>query len=144
MATNGCFDLLHAGHIHLLESAKALGDILIVGINSDESVRTLKGPSRPINSAMDRCKVIAALWCVDCVTVFDDVRATKFLKDASPKVWVKGGDYNLSTLDQSERNAIHGAIVIVPTIIGLSTTGILTRSISENRQPANEPPASAV
>jgi rfaE bifunctional protein nucleotidyltransferase chain/domain len=92
--TNGCFDILHAGHVRYLRRARALGDILIVGVNSDESVRRLKGPGRPINTAADRMEVLAALAVVDYVTVFDGVTATELVQAVQPTVYVKGGDYS--------------------------------------------------
>src|SRR5213075_2723877 len=91
VATNGCFDLLHVGHIRYLQAARELGDALVVGINGDQSVRELKGANRPINNANDRAEVVAALSCVDLVTIFPEVRATRFLETASPAIYVKGG-----------------------------------------------------
>src|SRR5437762_1103972 len=90
VATNGCFDLLHVGHVRYLKAARALGDALIVGINSDESVRSLKGANRPVNNQSDRTEIVAALECVDLVTIFPEERATKFLQFAAPDVYVKG------------------------------------------------------
>src|SRR6266480_3906383 len=94
VATNGCFDLLHVGHIRYLNAARALGGALIVGINGDQSVRELKGAGRPINSENDRAEIVAALECVDLVTIFPDVRAIRFLELAVPDIYAKGGDYN--------------------------------------------------
>ena len=107
-ATNGCFDILHSGHVRLLEEAASLGDTLIVGINSDRAVRLLKGETRPINNHMERATVLAALACVSAVTIFDSVVATPFLSDVRPDHWVKGGDYTLGTLDSTEREAVAG------------------------------------
>lgn len=126
VATNGCFDILHAGHVKLLESAKSLGDVLIVGINSDASVRALKGDQRPVNHAGDRAAVLAALESVDAVTVFDSIRADGFLKACQPDIWVKGGDYTIETLDPSERSVVQ-RIVLVPTLEGYSTTEVINR-----------------
>ena len=130
VATNGCFDLLHVGHVRYLKAARALGDVLIVGINGDESVRGLKGPSRPLNNANDRAEVLAALESVDLITVFPEARATKFLELAAPHVYVKGGDYKKETLNAEERQALEkvGAkIDIVPLEKGYSTTELIER-----------------
>src|SRR5690349_5206824 len=103
VATNGCFDLLHVGHVRYLQSARAIGDLLVVGLNSDSSVEQLKGVGRPISSERDRAEVLAALTCVDVVTIFPEIRATKFLATVRPAVYVKGGDYSTETLDKEER-----------------------------------------
>lgn len=130
VATNGCFDLLHVGHIRYLNAARALGDALIVGINGDQSVRELKGAGRPVNSERDRAEIVAALECVDLVAIFPDVRATRFLELAAPDVYVKGGDYNQDTLNAEERRVLQkiGAkIDIVPFEHGYSTSDLLAR-----------------
>jgi rfaE bifunctional protein nucleotidyltransferase chain/domain len=130
VATNGCFDLLHVGHVRYLQAARALGDVLIVGINGDSSVRALKGTGRPINSANDRAEVVAALACVDLIVVFTDVRATRFLELAAPDVYVKGGDYKKETLDSEERDIlskIGAKIDILPLEKGYSTSQLLAR-----------------
>ena len=130
VATNGCFDLLHVGHIRYLQAARRLGDALVVGINGDASVRALKGESRPLNSESDRAEVLAALECVDFVTVFPEMRATEFLKRAQPAVYVKGGDYKPETLDTEERNALEqmrSEIRIIPFEAGYSTSGLIER-----------------
>ena len=130
VATNGCFDLLHVGHTRYLRAARELGDALVVGINGDESVRELKGSGRPVNSANDRAEVVAALACVDLVTIFPDLRATHFLETVAPDVYVKGGDYKADTLDTDERNVLQriGAkIEIVPFEQGYSTSDLLAR-----------------
>lgn len=101
--TNGCFDLLHVGHVRYLQGARALGNALAIGLNADASVRALKGPGRPLNSADDRAEVLAALACVDFVTIFDEPRATGLLAAVRPHVYVKGGDYRLETLHAEER-----------------------------------------
>src|SRR5205814_9777530 len=92
VATNGCFDLLHVGHVRYLQAARALGDFLAVGLNSDDSVRELKGIGRPITSENDRAELLAALQCVDLVTVFPQIRATQFIAAVRPAIYVKGGD----------------------------------------------------
>ena len=99
VATNGCFDLLHVGHVRYLQAARALGDLLVVGLNGDRSVIELKGAGRPITTQRDRAEILAALECVDLVTVFPELRATKFLAAVRPAVYVKGGDYIPHTLD---------------------------------------------
>src|SRR6058998_1958640 len=91
--TNGCFDLLHVGHVRYLQAARALGDALVVAINGDESVRALKGQGRPLNRAQDRAEVTAALECVDRVVIFPEVRATGLIEKVRPAIYVKGGDY---------------------------------------------------
>ena len=130
VATNGCFDLLHVGHIRYLSAARVFGDALIVGINGDKSVRELKGAGRPVNNENDRAEIVAALECVDLVTIFPEVRATRFLELASPHIYVKGGDYNRDTLNAEERQVLQkiGAkIDIVPFERGYSTSDLLER-----------------
>jgi rfaE bifunctional protein nucleotidyltransferase chain/domain len=130
VVTNGCFDLLHAGHVSYLESARALGDALLIGLNGDDSVRQLKGPSRPLNSEDDRARVMAALGCVDGVCVFPEMRATHFLDRAQPDIYVKGGDYTLETIDQNERQAVErhgGRIAFLAFVPGKSTTGLVAK-----------------
>ena len=130
VATNGCFDLLHVGHVRYLKAARARGDALIVGINGDQSVRELKGAGRPVNNENDRAEILAALDCVDLVTIFPEIRATRFLEIATPDVYVKGGDYNQDTLNAEERQVLQkiGAkIDIVPFQRGYSTSDLLAR-----------------
>lgn len=130
VVTNGCFDLLHLGHVTYLESARNRGDALLIGVNGDDSVRQLKGPTRPINSETDRAAVLAALQCVDAACIFTEKTATRFLERAQPDVYVKGGDYTLDTLNQDERRAVEshgGRIVIIPFVPGKSTTALLEK-----------------
>ncbi|MEY2546922.1 MAG: D-glycero-beta-D-manno-heptose 1-phosphate adenylyltransferase [Verrucomicrobiota bacterium] len=130
VATNGCFDLLHPGHVRYLHAARSLGDALVVGVNGDESVRALKGSGRPLNNERDRAEVLAALEDVDLVTIFPDVRATQFLEAAAPAIYVKGGDYTRETLEPNERAALEkiGAdIRIIPFETGYSTSGLIER-----------------
>jgi D-glycero-beta-D-manno-heptose 1-phosphate adenylyltransferase len=130
VATNGCFDLLHVGHVRYLAVARTKGDVLIVGINGDESVRGLKGRTRPVNNERDRAEVVAALECVDLVTIFPETRATRFLELAAPAIYVKGGDYKEETLNVEERQVLEkvGAkIDILPLEQGYSTSQLLTR-----------------
>lgn len=128
--TNGCFDLLHAGHVTYLQEARHLGDALLVAVNSDESVRALKGPSRPINNAGDRCVVLAALRAVDAVTVFTTPRVTSIISLVRPDIYAKGGDYTPETLDPDEAAALRdcGAdIQILSLVPGKSTTATLQK-----------------
>ena len=130
VVTNGCFDILHLGHVTYLETARNFGDALLVGINSDDATRQLKGAGRPVNSETDRASVLAALESVDGVCIFTDKTATKFLAAAQPDIYVKGGDYTLETLNQDERRAVEsagGKIVLVPFVPGKSTTGLLEK-----------------
>lgn len=129
--TNGCFDLLHTGHIRYLEQARACGDALIVAVNSDASVRELKGPERPLNGELDRAEVLAALRCVDHVTIFTGKRVTEVIRALRPAVYAKGGDYAPETLDAGERVALEEVgvdIRILQLVPGRSTTGILERA----------------
>ena len=128
--TNGCFDLLHVGHVRYLEAARALGDALLVAINGDESVRALKGEGRPLNRESDRAEVVAALGCVDHVVIFPEVRATALLEKVRPAIYVKGGDYTADSLHADERRALKGIgteIRILPFEAGRSTSGLLEK-----------------
>jgi D-glycero-beta-D-manno-heptose 1-phosphate adenylyltransferase len=130
VATNGCFDLLHLGHVTYLEQARLQGDALLVGLNGDDSVRELKGPERPVTPEQDRAAVLAALESVDGVCIFAERTATRFLAAAQPDVYIKGGDYTLDTLNQDERRAVEqagGKIVIIPFVPGKSTTALLKK-----------------
>lgn len=130
VATNGCFDLLHVGHVRYLNAARALGDALIVGINGDQSVRELKGTGRPINNENDRAEMVAALRNVDLVTIFPELQATRFLEIVAPDIYVKGGDYNQDALNAEERQVLRkiGAkIDILPLEQGYSTSDLLAR-----------------
>lgn len=130
VVTNGCFDLLHRGHVSYLAAARAQGDALLVGLNSDASVRLLKGADRPVNPEADRAAVLAALRSVDAVCIFQERSATRFLLAAQPDVYVKGGDYTIDTLNQEERRLVEqagGRIVILPLVPGRSTTALLSK-----------------
>ena len=128
--TNGCFDILHAGHVKYLEAAKQLGDKLIVGINSDESVRKLKGKDRPINKLINRAKVIGSLKCVDAVVVFDETTPIKLIKAIKPNVLVKGGDYKVKEIvGYEEITKLGGKVKTIPLVPGLSTTKIISKMI---------------
>jgi rfaE bifunctional protein nucleotidyltransferase chain/domain len=128
--TNGCFDLLHVGHVRYLQAARALGDALVVAVNGDESVRTLKGPSRPVNSEEDRAEVLAALTCVDAVTIFHEERVSEVVRTIRPHIYAKGGDYTIDSLDAGERAVlaeVGAEIRILPLVPGKSTTRILEK-----------------
>ena len=130
VVTNGCFDLLHLGHVCYLEQARSQGDLLLVGVNGDASVRELKGPDRPVNTESDRAAVIAALESVAAVCIFAEKTATRFLSRAAPDIYVKGGDYTMETLNQDERRTVEaagGKIVILPLVPGKSTTSLLAK-----------------
>ena len=129
--TNGCFDLLHVGHVRYLREARALGDALVVAVNGDASVRALKGPTRPINSEDDRAEVLAALECVDYVVIFHTERVTEVVRTIRPHIYAKGGDYTVASLDPGERGALEeagAAIRILPLVPGKSTTATLARA----------------
>jgi rfaE bifunctional protein nucleotidyltransferase chain/domain len=126
--TNGCFDLLHPGHVRYLECARSLGDILVVAVNSDESVRRLKGPSRPVLPECDRCEVVAALQCVDYVTVFREDTPLEVIEQLRPDVLVKGGDWPKDKI--VGRQSVEdrgGQVVTIDFEQGYSTTGIIER-----------------
>ena len=130
VVTNGCFDILHLGHVTYLESARQFGDALLVGVNGDDAMRQLKGSGRPVNVEADRAAVLAALASVDGVCIFAEIAATKFLSAARPDIYVKGGDYTLDTLNQEERRLVvsaGGRIVIFPLVPGKSTTALLKK-----------------
>jgi D-beta-D-heptose 7-phosphate kinase/D-beta-D-heptose 1-phosphate adenosyltransferase len=130
VVTNGCFDILHLGHVTYLETARAFGDALLVGVNGDEATRQLKGVGRPVNTETDRAAILAALASVDGVCIFTGKTATKFLAVVQPDIYVKGGDYTLETLNQDERCAVEsagGKIMIVPFVPGKSTTSLLEK-----------------
>ena len=128
--TNGCFDILHAGHITYLQRASAHGDALIVALNSDESVKQVKGPDRPIIPEQERALVLSALECVDYVLIFGETNTVSILETLRPDVYAKGGDYTIDTIVQEERRVVEGhggSIAIVPGVEGHSTTGLLER-----------------
>ena len=130
VVTNGCFDILHLGHVTYLEMARQFGDALLVGVNGDGAVRGLKGVGRPVNSETDRAAILAALESVSGVCIFTETTAVNFLSAAQPDIYVKGGDYTLDTLHQDERRAVEaagGKIVIIPFVPGKSTTALLEK-----------------
>lgn len=126
--TNGCFDLLHRGHVHVLRQAKAAGDLLIVAINSDQSVKAIKGPTRPVAAEMDRLELIAAMEMVDYVILFDEPDPSKLITAIKPNVLAKGGDWGADGVvgaDIVEREG--GRVVLVPYLKGYSTSEIIER-----------------
>lgn len=127
--TNGVFDILHAGHVRYLSAARELGDLLVVGLNSDASVRMLgKGPNRPVNPLEDRAAVLAALRCVDAVIPFDERTPEALIAALQPNVHVKGGDYDAETLPETPLvRSYGGEVVILPLLEGRSTTSILKK-----------------
>ena len=139
--TNGVFDLLHVGHVRYLAAARALGDALIVAINSDRAVRELKGEGRPIVKEGERAEILAALRQVDYVTIFDDVSPRSFLARLLPDVLVKGGDYNLDEIHgREEVEAAGGRVVSLPFVTGASTTSIIERMKKSRPKAGDEGP----
>lgn len=132
--TNGCFDLLHAGHVRYLAQARALGDAMVVALNSDASVQELKGPDRPIQRENDRAEILAALRSVDAVVVFSEPRVTKLIEAIKPHVYAKGGDYTVESLNPEERaalDAVRAEINILPLVAGRSTTRTINRMLGK-------------
>ena len=137
--TNGCFDLLHPGHVVYLQQARELGDALVVALNSDSSVQQLKGPTRPILNENERIMIMSALESVTWVTLFEEKRVDQVLGEVKPTIWVKGEDY-LHTLDPGERavaESVGTEIKFLPLVEGISTSGIVER-IEEARQRGSE------
>ncbi|KAF4410123.1 D-glycero-beta-D-manno-heptose 1-phosphate adenylyltransferase, partial [Streptomyces lycii] len=129
VATGGCFDLLHAGHVGLLENARRIGDCLIVCVNSDASVSRLKGPGRPLNPQADRCRVLAGLGSVDAVAVFTEDTPEDLLRTLRPDVWVKGGDYSVDALPEAAvLREWGGQALVLPYLDGRSTTELARRA----------------
>ena len=128
VATNGCFDILHAGHVRYLKKSKAFGDVLIVGLNSDKSVRSIKGPTRPINNENDRAEVLCALESLDYVVLFDDDSPKDLLEIIKPNIYTKGADYTLKTLPEADvvlKN--NGWVEFIELVEGKSTTKIIDK-----------------
>lgn len=129
--TNGCFDLIHFGHVTYLEQAKKLGDILVVGINSDRSVRAIKGSKRPLMNQDERAKIISSLRFVDSVVIFDEETPLSIIDEIRPDIHVKGGDYRAEELPEYELIASYGGkVVILPYIPGKSTTGMIHKVLA--------------
>ena len=126
--TNGCFDIIHVGHVRYLTTAKSFGDVLIVGLNTDESVRKLKGNSRPINNQNDRAEVLLGLKAVDYVILFGEQTAENLIAELQPDIYVKGGDYTLDTLPEAKIvKSYGGRVEIVNLVAGKSTTNIIKK-----------------
>ena len=126
--TNGCFDLLHRGHVHVLREAKACGDLLITGINSDKSVKQIKGPARPVLPESDRSELLAALEMVDYVVLFDEPDPYQVISAIRPDVLVKGGDWSGAKIVGADlEEEAGGRVVVIPYIKGFSTTEIIER-----------------
>jgi D-beta-D-heptose 7-phosphate kinase/D-beta-D-heptose 1-phosphate adenosyltransferase len=133
--TNGCFDILHVGHVRYLAAARSLGDALLVAINSDRSVRVLKGAGRPVMNEAERAEMLAALASVNFVTVFDDESPRRLIAELLPDVLVKGGDYGLEEIHgREEVEAAGGRVLALPFVEGASTTGIIERIKDVNRE----------
>lgn len=129
--TNGCFDLLHIGHVELFNTVSEQGHSLFVGVNSDSSVRRLKGPGRPVNPELQRARIVSCIKSVHMAFVFDDLRVDRLIRLFEPDYWVKGGDYKIGTLDKDEVAAAKAAkceIVLIPIKHRVSTTWILGKS----------------
>lgn len=132
--TNGCFDLLHRGHVEYLYAARNLGDALVLGLNTDASVRRLKGPARPVVPEGDRQAVIAALGCVDAVTLFDEDTPRALIAALLPDILVKGGDYRPEdVVGKAEVEAAGGKVMIIPFLEGRSTTGLIQKLQEQER-----------
>lgn len=128
VTTNGCFDILHVGHVRILQEAKALGDCLVIGLNSDDSVKRLKGASRPINPQDDRAEVLLALGCVDAVYIFDEDTPVDFLKAAKPNIHVKGADYKKEDLAETPVvESFGGRIELLALVPNKSTTKVVEK-----------------
>lgn len=136
--TNGCFDILHPGHVDYLERARSMGDSLVVGLNSDASVRRLKGPLRPVNEQMARARVLAALACVDFVMIFEEDTPLQLIKAVCPDVLVKGGDWSVDRIvGREEVEARGGTVCSIPLLEGYSTTGTVNRILAMHRRDGN-------
>jgi D-glycero-beta-D-manno-heptose 1-phosphate adenylyltransferase len=126
--TNGCFDILHVGHARYLYEAKAMGDHLIVAVNSDRSVKAIKGPERPVNNQNNRAEMLAALECTDCVIIFDEETPLNAIKSLMPDMLIKGGDWKVEDIVGSDVVTAAGGIVrSIPFVDGFSTTGIINK-----------------
>jgi D-beta-D-heptose 7-phosphate kinase/D-beta-D-heptose 1-phosphate adenosyltransferase len=130
--TNGCFDILHTGHTRYLEKSRSLGDLLVVGVNSDASVRSIKGEKRPINSEAERMETLAALECVDYVTIFSEPDPHRVISELQPDILVKGGDWPVEKIiGKDVVEARGGKVVNVPYIDGASTTGLIQKIVEK-------------
>ncbi len=130
--TNGCFDILHIGHVRCLEEAKKHGDILIVALNSDRSIRSIKGPSRPFTPEAERAEILSALACVDYVVIFDEPDPLELISSLKPNILVKGGDWTPeTTIGREVVEGTGGSVVIIPHIQGVSTSTIVDRIVQK-------------
>lgn len=128
VTTNGCFDILHVGHVRYLEKTKTFGDFLIVLLNSDKSVKSIKGPSRPINNEQDRAEILSALRCVDYVVLFDEDSPKNLLDEMKPDVYTKGADYTMETLPEADIMKKNGTRVeFIEFVDGKSTTNVINK-----------------
>jgi len=128
VSTNGCFDILHVGHVRILKQSKAKGDVLVVGINSDASVKRLKGEDRPINNQDDRAELLSSLECVDFVSIFDEGTPVEFLKSVKPNIHVKGADYKPENLEETPIvESFGGRVEILPLVPQKSTTSLVEK-----------------
>lgn len=128
--TNGCFDIIHVGHVDYLEQSKSYADLLVVGLNSDVSVKKLKGELRPIFSQADRARVLAAIEPVDYIVIFDETSPIEYIRALQPDFYIKGGDYTIDTIDQQERRTVEaygGRIVLLPMVPGVSTSVVVEK-----------------
>ncbi|MFO7596044.1 MAG: D-glycero-beta-D-manno-heptose 1-phosphate adenylyltransferase [Desulfocurvibacter africanus] len=126
--TNGCYDILHPGHVDLLQRARSMGDVLVLGLNSDESVRRLKGPTRPVSRLAERAFVLAGLECVDYIVSFDEDTPLELIKAVQPKVLIKGGDWSVENIvGRDVVEAAGGSVHSLPLLPGYSTTGLIRR-----------------
>lgn len=129
--TNGCFDLLHSGHVRYLAAARSLGDCLIVGLNSDKSISRLKGMTRPINRQEDRAEVLSALAAVDYVVIFDDHTAADLVTAIKPDIYVKGGDYHIEAIPEAQAVSSYGGkTVLIPLVPGRSSSNIINKIVN--------------
>ena len=132
--TNGCFDIIHAGHVRYLTTAKNFGDVLIIGLNTDESVRKLKGASRPINTQADRAEVLLGLKAVDHVIYFGEQTAENLIAEVKPDIYVKGGDYTLETLPEAKIvQSYGGRVELINLVAGRSTTNVINKILAEKK-----------
>jgi rfaE bifunctional protein nucleotidyltransferase chain/domain len=130
--TNGCFDILHAGHVRYLTAARKLGDCLIVGLNSDASVQRLKGPTRPINQEQDRAEVLAGLYAVDYIIIFSDHTAEGLVAELQPDIYAKGGDYSIDRLPEAKIVAAYGGkTILIPEVKGKSSSRIIAKMVRQ-------------
>ena len=135
--TNGCFDLLHIGHVRYLEKAKALGDVLVVGVNSDASVRKLKGPKRPILPEEERAGILSGLGCVDYITIFSEIDPLKLIASLRPNVLVKGGDWTKEqTVGKEVVERSGGEVIILPFVKGASTSTLIETILKKHEESA--------